>query len=180
MRKEDNNYGNSNNLELDLPPYTFIENVREKKFLFDVQRDMVIIGDISVIYSGKEYHLVDDILFGLAGDIISLSNEIYSIRPATENDYADAVSFQTLLQRRIPQVSLMDLYKIRRFEDYYLTDFHDCMLYRKDIADEEIMVGEIFAMMGYPSWFHLFDSDEGVVETVTMFVRKFIGTKFWM
>ena len=160
--------------------YTEVNFLKGKRILFNAKKHLVIIGNISIDYHQEGPMMAEHLNFGVFGDSITVSNEFFDVRTASAEDFEGAISFQMLLQNRIPMVTLEELYSIKRLEDVYLTDFHDYMKWHTDMTDEKEMAKAVICVMGCPRWFELFDSKDGIIETVTMFAKRFIEEKLWI
>lgn len=160
--------------------YTEVNFLKGKRILFNAKKHLVIIGNISIDYHQEGPMMAEHLNFGVFGDSITVSNEFFDVRTASAEDFEGAISFQMLLQNRIPMVTLEELYSIKRLEDVYLSDFHDCMLWHKNVTDEKMMAEAVVCAMGYLRWFNLFDSKDGLIETLTMFAKRFIEEKLWV
>lgn len=158
---------------------TEVSYVAETRILFNPQKHVVIIGNTAIEYH-DEHEMINQIVNYLNNYPITLRHTIFNVRTATADDMDGAVKFQKLLQERIPLVTLKDLYHIKRLEDFYLMEFHDCMIWHRGITDADKMTEAVLAETGYPEWFDLFDSVDGVIETVTMFAKRFIEEKLWI
>lgn len=160
--------------------FTQVIHLKGKRILYNKQKNVVIIGIITIDYHQDVYGMADSLIMGIASDSMLLSNALYDVRTAHIDDFIGGVaSFQTLLQERIAKVTLEDLHSVTRLEDVFLADFHDCMTWHTDLTDENEMVEAVSREMGYPRWFDLFDSMDGAIETMTMFAKKFIEEKLW-
>ena len=158
---------------------TEISYVSGTRILFNPQKHVVIIGNTAI-----EYHRISDmheqLWYYLIFNPITLDHSMFNVRTASADDIEGAVKFQRLLQERIPLVTLEDLYHIKRLEDLYLIGLHDCMIWHRDITDLDKMTEAVLGEAGFPEWFELFDSIDGVIETVTMFAKRFIKEKLWI
>lgn len=160
--------------------YTQVNFLKGKRILFNAKKHLVIIGNIAIDYHQEGFGMAENLIFGVFGDSMTVNNEFYNVRTASVDDFENAVSFQMLLQNRVSAVTLHDLYSINRLEDAFLSDFHDCMLWHKNVTDEKMMAEAVVRAMGYPRWFNLFDSKDGLIETLTMFAKRFIEEKLWV
>lgn len=158
---------------------TELSFVAGTRILFNPQKHVVIIGNKAIKYR-DEHEMINQIVNYLINDPVTLRHTFFNVRTATADDMDGAVNFQKLLQERIPLVTVKDLYHIKRLEDHYLMSFHDCMIWHRGITDADKMTEAVLAETGYPEWFDLFDSIDGVIETVTMFAKRFIKEKLWI
>ena len=142
------------------------------KPLFNGTDNTLLVGDIAI--EVKDTFRMTELLFEMADDgPYPILMEGLELRKATEQELANAMSFQESLQDRIKNITPKDLHKtISRFEDFYLASFDDVMMEHRG-ADTVSLVDFILGECGGEYWFDLFDSLDGVIETVKMFVVKF-------
>lgn len=161
--------------------FTQVIHLKGKRILYNKQKNVVIIGIITIDYHQDVYGMADSLSMGIASDSMLLSNELYDVRKAHIDDFIGGVaSFQELLQERIAKVTLEDLHSVTRLEDVFLADFHDCMTWHTDLTDENEMVEKVTREMGYPRWFDLFASKDDMIKTLTLFAKRFIKEKLWI
>ncbi len=142
------------------------------KPLFNGTDKTLFVGDVAI--EVKDNSRMTELLFEMADDgPYPLLMDGLEIRKATEQDLANAMSFQASLQDRIRNITPTELHTtISRFEDTYLASFDDAMREHRG-EDDATLADYIIGAQGYPYWFDLFDSLDGVIETVMMFVKKF-------
>ncbi len=181
MSRDDFPFYNSSNVNPEVKvdeTSTEISHVQGTRILFNSQKKLVIIGNTAIEYH-RTFDMYEQLWFYLTSNPITLDHSMFNVRTVSADDIEGAVKFQRLLQERIPLVTLEDLYCIKRLEDLYLSGLHDCMIWHRDITDLDKMTEAVLGEAGYPEWFDLFDSVDGVIETVTIFAKRFIEDKLW-
>lgn len=94
--------------------FTQVIHLKGKRILYNKQKNVVIIGIITIDYHQDVYGMADSLIMGIASDSMLLSNELYDVRKAHIDDFIGGVaSFQELLQERIAKVTLEDLHSVR-------------------------------------------------------------------
>ena len=140
--------------------------------LFNGSNKTMIIGD--TVFNFVDLDCMYTFIYcAMANGFQRLPKEGLEVRPATEADFKDAVSFQECLRSRIQEWTREDSYVTSKFEDYYLCDFFEAIRFKQSLTDDvDTLVSLAVGELGYPEWFDLFESFDQIFETVTMLVKK--------
>ena len=147
-------------------------HITGKKMLFSGSNKTMIVGGTAFDFANLDC-MYTFIYYAMANGFQRLPKEGLEVRPATEFDLKDAVSFQESLRSRIQEWTREDPYIISQFEDYYLCEFFDAIRFNRSLTDDvDTLVSLAVGEMGYPEWFDLFDSIDQIFETMTILVKK--------
>lgn len=157
-----------------------------KDLLFDAVNNYLFIDD--EVYPFKDaHHMYDYISKNMMNDYsnLHLPDEFdFEYRIATDDELERAMPFEKLIKNRIQEITIEDLQNIKQFEDYYLAAIYNMICLHKEEEDVDTLVKLFFLDFEDsidfedkaeldPNWIGYFETTESLIETVTMFVRKF-------